>query len=138
MTVTNIFKSQSDTLGVFASGICLLHCIATPFLFVSAASLDHHDHHHADSPFWWSSIDVIFIIISFIAVYRSARLSSKQWVKYALFASWAFLTFVLLNEKFEGIHLVEEIIYVPAFSLILLHLYNKRYCQCEDENCCVD
>lgn len=133
MTLTRI---QSDYIGAIASGICLLHCIATPFLFASAAGLDHH--HHGESPFWWSSIDVIFIIISFIAVYRSARLSSKQWVKYALFASWAFLTFVLLNEKFEGIHLVEEIIYVPAFSLILFHLYNKRYCQCEDENCCVD
>ena len=129
-------RIQSDYIGALASGICLLHCIATPFLFASAVEMEQH--HHGKNPIWWSSIDVIFIIISFIAVYRSARLSSMQWVKYALFISWAFLSFVLLNEKFEGVHLAEEIIYVPASSLILLHLYNKRYCQCDDENCCVD
>ncbi|OJJ15029.1 hypothetical protein BKI52_39880 [marine bacterium AO1-C] len=126
-----------DILGASASTLCLIHCVATPFLFIAEASATHlqHHHHHGDTPLWWSVIDIVFIIISFFAIYFSVKTTSKNWVKYALFASWALLTFIILNEKLEGIHLAEEWVYLPALSLVGLHLYNRRYCQCEDEHC---
>lgn len=128
---------KSDFIGALASFICLIHCIATPFIFVSAASIEHHhhEHHHGDSPLWWSAIDIVFIVISFLAVYWSAKSSSKTWMKFALYLCWAGLAFFILNEKFEGPHLPHFLIYVPAFGLIVLHLYNKRYCQCINGNC---
>ena len=138
MILSNNINKQSDIIGAFASGICLLHCIATPFIFVSIAGIDHHEHHHAETPFWWSTIDIIFIIISFFAVKLSAKLSSKRWIKYALFSCWVFLSFVLLNEKLAILHLAEEIIYIPSIALIVLHIYNRKYCQCLDEDCCVN
>ncbi|HAS47513.1 MAG TPA: MerC domain-containing protein [Microscillaceae bacterium] len=128
---------KSDLVGASASTLCLIHCVATPFLFVAEASVahHHHGHGHGHTPLWWGLIDIFFIIISFVAVYFSAKTTSKNWVKYALFASWAFLTFIILNEKLEGIHLAEEWVYLPALSLVGLHLYNRRYCQCEDDGC---
>ena len=128
------FQLKSDFVGALASAICLIHCLATPFLFVSAASIDH-SHHHGDSPLWWSLIDIAFLAISLIAVYFSAKSSGKTWVKYALYFSWAGLAFFILNEKFEGIHLPEALIYIPALSLIIFHLYNKKYCQCANDVC---
>jgi len=129
---------KSDLVGASASTLCLIHCVATPFLFVAEATMaSHHHHGHGHTPLWWSLIDIIFIIISFVAVYFSARNTAKNWMKYALFASWAFLTFIILNEKLEGLHLAEAWVYVPALTLIGLHLYNRKYCQCADEQCAV-
>ncbi|MTI29569.1 MerC domain-containing protein [Xanthovirga aplysinae] len=129
-----VFSQRSDEFGAVTSGLCFVHCLVTPFLFVVQASYSIHDE---ATPLWWSSIDFLFLGISFLAVYWSARKTSKQWIKYAFVLSFIFLAFVILNEKFEGFHLVEEIIYLPALSLIFLHIYNKKYCQCKKDECCV-
>lgn len=130
---------RSDYLGAFASGLCLIHCIATPFLFVAHAAVHHdhhhHHHHHGASPGWWGLIDSAFLIISLLAVYWTARNTSKQWVKIALAASWLLLAAIILNEKVGMVHLAEAWIYAPALSLIGLHLYNHRYGRCSDEAC---
>ncbi len=130
-------QRKFDLLGASASSLCLIHCLATPFLFVAEASVAHHHHGHGDTPLWWSVIDIVFIVISFFAVYFSSKTTSKNWVKYGLFASWALLTLIILNEKIEGVHLAEEWVYLPALSLVGLHLYNRKYCQCEDDACAV-
>jgi hypothetical protein len=83
-------------------------------------------------------IDIIFLVISLVAVYWSAKSSSNTWVKIALYASWVLLTFLIINEKIEGIHLQEALIYVPAVSLIVFHLYNRKYCQCHADNCSIE
>ena len=127
--------SRSDTLGAFASGLCLAHCVATPFIFVAHAGVSTHGHGHA-SPQWWGFIDIFFLVVSFLAVVWSARKSSKKWIGYLLVASWLGLAFVVLNEKAGWLHLLEEAIYLPALALVGLHLYNRRYCQCSNEGCC--
>lgn len=139
--VKNISQNKSDLLGSLASGICLIHCLATPFLFVAhLGEVGHHmhsDQHHGASPFWWQMIDIAFLLVSFGAVYWSAKNSSKKWMKIALFISWTALALVILNEKLELFHWVEELIYLPSLSLIGLHLYNRRFCQCENDECLI-
>jgi multidrug transporter EmrE-like cation transporter len=119
--------------GSFASGLCLAHCVATPFLF--AAHTGHVKGHHSH-PEWWGFIDILFLIISFFAVLQSTRHSSKQWIRYALWTSWTALTVIILNEKLGLLHLQEELIYLPSLALIVFHLYNRKYCQCNGEECC--
>jgi len=131
-------SSNSDLFGATASGICLVHCVATPFLFVAHAEMHQHGHPHGASPFWWNVIDIFFLVISLAAVYWSAKSSSETWVKAVLYFSWLFLAFLNLNEKFGGIHLPEALIYIPAVSLIVFHLYNKKYCQCRGEDCIIE
>ncbi|MEL7340201.1 MAG: MerC domain-containing protein [Bacteroidota bacterium] len=135
-------KSRSDILGAAASSLCLIHCIATPFLFVAQAGLaDHHDHHgHGASPAWWGFIDIALLVVSFAAVYWSVKKTTKQWLKFALYGSWVFLAFIILNEKLEFIHLAEAWIYAPAVSLVGFHLYNWKsndnHQQEAEEDCC--
>ncbi|MCI4667320.1 MAG: MerC domain-containing protein [Bacteroidia bacterium] len=126
-------KRKSDVLGATASGLCLIHCLATPFLFVAQAGVSGH---HEASPAWWGAIDIILLVVSLAAVYWAVKKTSKQWIKIALILSWVFLAFLIFNEKFEGIHLAEAWIYVPTASLIVLHLYNRKYCYCDDEEHC--
>lgn len=133
MFINFIQKNNSDTLGALASGLCLIHCVATPFLFIaqtcSATCCE-------TAPTWWKAIDYIFIVISFFAVYWSSKHSSKTWIINALWISWVLLFLALLNEKFTLVELPETSIYLPAIVLVLLHLYNKKYCRCTKDVCC--
>ncbi|CAN0591211.1 unnamed protein product, partial [Ectocarpus sp. 12 AP-2014] len=86
--------------GSFASGLCLAHCVATPFLF--AAHTGHVQGHHSH-PQWWGFIDILFLVVSFIAVWWSVRNTSKHWMKFALWASWLLLAVIIMNEKLEMI-----------------------------------
>ncbi|WP_299524118.1 MerC domain-containing protein [Winogradskyella sp.] len=133
MITKSLKEKNSDFIGALSSGVCLIHCIVTPFIFLAQTSAATHG---TNVPIWWSAIDVLFIIISFFAVYWSAKNSSKPLVVRALWISWVLLCAGILNEKFEILHLPEISIYIPAIALIILHLYNKKYCQCKDENCC--
>lgn len=126
-------NSRSDIFGSTASALCLAHCLATPLLFAAHTG---HAHDHGASPFWWGILDIVFIVVAWFAVYWSAKHTSRNWMRYGLWISWGLLAFVILNEKFELLHLAESVIYVPSLALIGLHLYNRKYCQCEDENCC--
>jgi hypothetical protein len=129
----NKLVTKSDTFGAFASSLCLVHCIVTPILFAIQPIAAQTE----GAPIWWKSLDYIFLIISFFAVLWSAKNTSKTWMKYALWISWLLLTLAIVNEKLELFHLGELVVYIPAVSLIGLHLYNRKYCQCGDEECLV-
>ncbi len=130
----NITILKTDKVGIIASTLCMIHCIATPFLFIakscSASCCEA-------SPGWWTLLDYLFLIISFFAIYQSSKNTSKTWMKYALWGSWSVLLIVLLNEKFQFFSVSDYAIYFPAMALVILHIYKLKYCRCETENCCI-
>ena len=125
MAFTKIID-QSDRIGMLTSGLCLVHCIATPFLFVAQAGLSQGE---GIRPGWWGSLDIIFLVVSLVAVYWSARNTSRRILRIAFWIFWAILAAIVLNEKWELIHLSEAVIYLPTLALITLHIYNHRYCR---------
>ena len=128
-------QKNSDLIGAVASGLCLIHCLATPILFIAKACSAHCC---ADTPMWWKAIDYLFLVISFIAIYSATQKTSKYWIKPALWIAWSFLFFVIINEHFRWLILIDEIIYVPAILLVILHLYNIKFCKCVEDKCCVN
>jgi hypothetical protein len=130
-----ITTAKTDKVGIIASTLCMIHCIATPFLFLakscSASCCEA-------SPKWWSSLDFLFLLISFFAIYQSSKNSTKNWIKYAMWTSWALLLAALLNEKIHPFTLFEYAIYFPALMLVVLHIYNLKYCQCKPNNGCAN
>ncbi len=73
MTKVVNLTSKSDFIGVAASTLCFFHCIATPLIFVAQAGSAVMEEVH---PWWWGTLDIIFLVISFFAVYWSSRKSS--------------------------------------------------------------
>lgn len=126
MSLKTLYSYNVDILGALASIICLVHCVATPFLFMVQATTDHHHIHNA--PIWWQSIDFIFIGLSLLAVKWSVKKSSKVWIKFTFWLAWSALTLVILNEKIGLLPLSESVIYIPALTLVGMHLYNRHYC----------
>ena len=128
-----LISLKPDIFGAVASTLCVVHCLLTPFLFLSNGliytELDK-------TPFLWSNLDFIFILISFLAIYRSSQTTSKPFMKYALLISWICLFSFILNEKIFLLSIPGYLTYVAALILASFHIYNLKFCQCKSENCC--
>jgi len=129
----NLILNKSNDIGIIASLICLVHCIATPFLFVAKLFADSCC---KATPTWWTSLDYLFLFIAFFAVYQSAKMTAKKWVRLGLWLSWLVLFMVIINEQIQLYALSENAIFLPTLSLISLHIYNRNFCQCKTEKCC--
>lgn len=130
-----LLKQKADSIGAISSALCLIHCIATPFIFVAQSSLFTLG---TAVPSWWKVVDVFFLVISFFAIYRSVKTTSSNWIKPALWFNWVLLFLVIINEKIGVLAIPESSIYIPSIALIVLHVYNRKYCQCSTENCCIN
>lgn len=123
---------KSDYFGILASGLCLIHCFATPFIFIvrscSSACC-------AETPTWWKTIDYIFLVISLFAVIQAFKTSPKKLVKIGFIVSWISLLTLIINESYVMFSIFKNSIFIPAFFLIFLHLYNIKSCACE-KTCC--
>ncbi|WP_299106773.1 MerC domain-containing protein [uncultured Tenacibaculum sp.] len=125
--------TKPDVFGAFASTLCLLHCIATPLLFIAqSCSIGGCK----STPGWWQSIDYLFIGVSFFAIYRTTQTTTSVFIKPLLWGNWIALCLIVINEKFNQVSLPEYAIYIPALALIILHIYNLNYCQCKTDKCC--
>lgn len=124
---------KSDRIGILASSLCMLHCIATPFIFLATSCSPTCSE---ASETWWNSLDLMFLLVSFFAIFQSSKNSSKTWIRSAMWTSWFLLLSVLLNEKFHHFSIIESAIYFPGLALIILHMYNLKYCHCNTDICC--
>ena len=127
------FYNKADTFGALASGLCIIHCLATPFLFVvhSCANCSQ------SAPVWWQALDYIFLVISFFAVYRSVKNTKKKVMKPMLWLSWFGLLITMLNVKLQIVPMSESVMHASAMILVVLHLYNLFFCQCKNKSCCI-
>ncbi|MEW7278019.1 MerC domain-containing protein [Aquimarina sp. 2201CG1-2-11] len=132
MNISSITR-KSDTLGIIASSLCFLHCLATPILFLTPTGTGILSSEH---PVWWGLLDMVFLVLSFMAVRWSVKTTSKTHIKYALWISWFLLLLIIINEKLHIIFLPEKIIYGVTLFLVVLHFYNQKYCRCQNQKCC--
>ena len=131
----NISTIKPDSIGALASSLCLIHCLATPFLFVAKTCTDTCCD---SSPAWWFFVDYMFLIISCWAVYQSTQNTSKKFMKPLLWGLWSLLFFAIVNEKLLWVVMSKNVTYTIAISLALVHLYSLRYCQCKTNKCCTN
>jgi|TARA_Y100000814_G_scaffold210686_1_gene156216 hypothetical protein len=126
---------KPDTIGSLASTLCLIHCIATPFLFITQACTLTCC---SDAPTWWQSLDYIFLIISFFAIYQATKTSSNKLIKYALWLAWLLFFICIMNKTIGVFYISQNVTYGIGITLAVLHLYNLKFCQCENQECCTN
>ena len=125
---------KADALGAAASFLCMIHCVATPFLFVAQACASTCC---SEAPTWWRAIDFAFLIVSVMAVLRAVKATKTQWIQWAMWIAWGALATSIMLENFVPSLFSEWIKYPSAFGLIGLHLYNMKYGCCDEDNCIV-
>ena len=126
---------KPDSIGSIASILCLIHCIATPFIFITQACTMSCC---AGAPTWWQSIDYVFVVISFFAILRSTQTSSNKTIKIALWITWFLFFISIMNKAVQLLYINQNFTYATGITLALLHLYNLKYCQCDNDKCCLN
>ena len=126
-------KIRFDAVGAFSSTLCMIHCIATPIFFIASTCSASCC---AMAPAWWQWLDYLFLFISFFAIQRATKSSVSDNVVIGLWSSWVALFVLIINIKLQWFQIAENLKFIPAFALVLLHLYNMKFCQCESNECC--
>ena len=124
---------NSDRIGAIASFLCLLHCLATPFIFIAQSCTKSCC---AEAPLWWRLMDIIFLVISFFAIRKACSTTTSSWIKPTLWLAWGVLTLLIINDHLQWLTISETIKNIVALILISLHLYNLKFCQCKEDKCC--
>ena len=127
-------KNLSDKIGVLASITCMVHCAITPLIFIAnICSLSCC----SQAPLWWRSLDYIFLGITFIAIIQSNKEQTLKSIKWLFSFSWALLAFFIVNESVMLFSITHHLKYIPAFSIVFLHMYNIKTCRCQEDQCCL-
>ncbi len=132
-SIKTVYETKSDFIGATAGGLCIIHCLITPFIFaVKTTSLTCS----GISPIWWKGVDYLFLVITFAAIFYTSKTSCSSWVPKALYGLWFILTLLIVDQSLHVTGVSHALMYIPASGLIGLHSYNRRYCQCQDDHCC--
>ena len=121
--------NRSDIMGALASGLCAIHCGLTPLLFFAAqpvleSTVDGHSH----GSIWWGALDYVFLILSLVAVYFSAKHTHHKEIKWVLWIAWSIFAIGLLSEPFH-LSYGKWLMYIGSAVLIIAHLKNYQYTQ---------
>ena len=131
----SVRDTDYDFIGAGASVLCMIHCLLTPFLFAAQATVSSSC--SEISPMWWKMVDYVFLIFTFFAIHYTSKASLLKWIPNVLYALWTILALLLVNKFYNLISIPHAIIYIPAISLTVLHLYNRNYCRCYKDKCCI-
>ena len=127
MKIIKSSVQNNDIYGIIVCTLCVLHCLATPIIFLSVAASNDNN---ISPPLFWKNLDYLFLVISLFIVYNSAKNTTKPIMKYILRISWLVLFLVISNEKIDVFHIPEFVTYISSINLAGVHLYNYRYCRC--------
>ena len=130
----NRINLSFDNIGIIASTLCTIHCIATPFLFFARACSVTCC---SDAPIWWVLIDYLFLVISFYAIFFIHKNLTIKWLRASFWISWTILLIIIVNQSIDIIYLPKNFIYIPSIVIVVLHYYNLKYCKCQDDKCCI-
>jgi len=113
---------KADYLGITGSVLCIVHCVATPFLLLTVTWLRNDTLRSG-----FLSLDYVFVAINALAVFSATRHATTPAIKIVL---WGSLTL------FAGCLLLEEVsplfgygTYLASAGLIGGHIVSIRYCQ---------
>ena len=123
----------SDVLGATASGLCAIHCALTPVFFATRPVLESTIDKHSHGSGFWALLDYLFLILSLVAVWFSARHTVLTAIKRLLWGAWSVFAIGLLSEAFHFTH-GKWFMYLGSFALVVAHIYNHRYCKKSKRN----
>ena len=124
--ISSFFKSndhsRADYLGIFSSGLCLIHCLGLP-LFLAFFSISHTEN------FW---VNLIFLVSCTIAVVLSAKHQEYLPIKISFYTFISLLGVGILLEDWNP--WLEVLSYVASLGLILTHASSIHFCRKCQEN----
>ncbi|WP_373523509.1 MerC domain-containing protein [Aquiflexum sp.] len=122
--IRKLSSQSADMLGISASVLCMIHCMAMPVMislgYIFKFSEDHdHAHEH------WHWMDYFFVILAVWAVYNAAKNTHFMRIKIALWIAVSIFSVAILLHDLNPLMIVLSI--SASLSLVLIHIINWKY-----------
>jgi hypothetical protein len=115
--VREIALVKSDFLGMSASFLCIIHCLAAPVLISFGSVFNFYAHNHL-----W---DYVFMAMAFIAVWTTAKNTQSQPIKWALWiAVFSFSISLMLHDWVDWMRWFSL---GSSLVLVVLHFLNWKF-----------
>ncbi len=128
MSHSHKYNTGADKLGITSAIICAVHCLVIPAIFLIKFSLTDGMNAATGShiwgsglPYWWETIDYVFLVIGFVAVYHASGHSPIRGVKISLWFFWLCLAIAVVFES--KLHWMA---YIASAGLVFTHFINIR------------
>ncbi|WP_194972481.1 MerC domain-containing protein [Aquiflexum lacus] len=122
--IKKLSSQSADILGISASLLCMIHCLAFPVM-ISLGYIfkfsDDHDHVHEH----WHWMDYFFVILAIWAVYNAAKNTHSKRIKIALWIGVLFFSIAILLHDLNPFMIVISI--VASLALLIIHIINWKY-----------
>lgn len=126
--IRRISFQSADIMGISASILCMIHCLAFPVLISVGfifSPVDNHIHEHDHIHFDWHWIDFLFVALAIWAVYNAAKSTQSKSIKIALWVAVSiFSVGVLLHDVFYWMLYVSLI---ASIGLVIIHIINWKF-----------
>lgn len=113
-------STSSDKIGIVASVLCLIHCVALPIVFTLSADTLYLVEH--EMPI----VDYIFAGIALVAAVLSSRKTKDPKIKLAFAIGWGFFISGVL---FHDHPIMVYLLHLGSLVLIVTHYKNIRNCR---------
>ncbi len=122
------YTPGADKLGITSAIICAVHCLVIPAIFLLKYSWADTGHVMDEAPklghglpSWWETLDYIFLIVGFYAVFHAVTHTPARGIKVSLWFFWVCLALAVIFEK----HL-HWLSYIASIGLVVTHFINIR------------
>jgi chromate transport protein ChrA len=122
--IKKLSSQSADILGISASLLCMIHCLAFPVM-ISLGYIfkfsDDHDHVHEH----WHWMDYFFVFLAIWAVYNAAKNTHSKRIKIALWIAVLFFSIAILLHDINPFMIVISI--GASLALVIIHIINWKY-----------
>jgi chromate transport protein ChrA len=122
--IKKLSSQSADILGISASLLCMIHCLALPVM-ISLGYIfkfsDDHDHVHEH----WHWMDYFFVFLAIWAVYNAAKNTHSKRIKIALWIAVLFFSIAILLHDINPFMIVISI--GASLALVIIHIINWKY-----------
>lgn len=119
---------SADIMGISASILCMIHCLAIPvmisigFIF---SPVDSHTHEHDHGHFDWHWVDFIFVAFAILAVANAAKSTQSKSIKIALWVAVSIFSIgVMLHDVFNWMLYISL---TASIALVIIHIINWKF-----------
>lgn len=126
--IKRVSAQSADFMGISASILCLIHCLAFPVLISLGfifSPVDNHTHEHDHVHFDWHWMDFLFVALAIWAVYNAVKSTQSKSIKIALWIAVSiFSVGVLLHDVFSWMLYISLL---ASIGLVIIHIINWKY-----------
>lgn len=128
MSHSHKYTPGADKVGITSAVICAVHCLVIPAIFLIKFSLSDSAGLGSGTvklgtglPGWWETLDYLFLLVGFYAVYHASTHAPAKGIKVSLWFFWFCLAIGVVFE--QQLHWMA---YIASAGLVLTHFVNIR------------